>query len=205
VSQFVRRRLSTGGLPPALKAAQCTQKSVEIGVSYLGLRVFAARRLVVARRRSLDAEELVKDVPDIAVGTVSWLAKAHIEDDDDRPLVFVGHERRLGRERQAVAAFQMQAADDGRERAAQSVRLQAGIAGVDPQLCANLAVSGLLACQLVDLDLYRRRNEDVESLCRGLRRAQSSGPNVSGTIAGTRSPRLVAARLSPESSSQSLL
>lgn len=89
----------------------------------------------------------------------------------------------------------MQAADDGFQRSAQSVRAEVRVAGVDREQATNLADPRALSGQRVGFALNRPRDDQVERVRQ--RAAQSSGPKVSGIVKGIRSPFLIASRLSP--------
>ena len=94
-----------------------------------------------------DAEEVVQDRPDVAL-TMGRLAWPDVKDDDaSRP---PGRHGRLHRERQPVAAVQVNAAHDRLERPGQTVRPELWSARIPAELLVDALVSGSLSGQGID-------------------------------------------------------
>jgi hypothetical protein len=148
---------------PALQSAQRAKEPFEVGVGDLGERAHAAPRLVVTCGRVLDAEQIMKEIPDVIVGAMARLPLPDVENDDDRAVVIVGHKWRLCREGKAVTALEVDAAHDGLQWPAESVGAQGCVTRIGAEVSAYLAVAEPLARKLVDLGLDGRRDEDVDA------------------------------------------
>jgi hypothetical protein len=114
---------------------------------------------VVVGRRVLDAEEVVQDRPDVAL-TVAGLARPDVQDDHASRLS--GCLRRSHRERQPVAAAEVDATDDWLERPGEPVRPELGSARVATELCVYPLVAGSLASHAIDEFAHGARRDHLE-------------------------------------------
>lgn len=89
---------------------------------------------------------------------------ADVEDDDARPGILRWRERRLGGEGKAIAAPEVQPADDRFERAAQAVCGEIRRTRVDAEPATCVGVRGPPAGQGLDLALDGPRDDDIERL-----------------------------------------
>jgi hypothetical protein len=117
-----------------------------------------SRGSVVVDRRVLDAEEVVQDRPDVAM-TVVGLAQPDVQDDHASWLS--DGLRRLHRERQPVAAVEVDATHDWLERPGEPVRSDLGSARIATELCVYPLVAGSLAGQAIDELAHRSRRDHL--------------------------------------------
>jgi hypothetical protein len=61
----------------------------------------------MAGGRILDVEEIVEDIPDVGLRAMSGLPLADIEHHHLGPSILLRHQRRLSRESQPIAAFEV--------------------------------------------------------------------------------------------------
>jgi hypothetical protein len=143
----------------------------------------AARRLVMTRRRVLDAEEVVEDVPDIARGPMAGLTSTDVEQNDS--LALAGRQHRLRRECESIAAVKVHAADDRLQRTGEAVGSQRRVARIQRQLREAPLEPCPSASKPVDQHLDPGWRNDLEPIAAlGCRHLQSSGLKVSGTTTG---------------------
>lgn len=168
---------------PTMEPPKLSEEPGQILVVDLWPAALAAWRLVMTRRRVLDVEEIVKDVPDIACGPMAGLTSTDVEQNDS--LALTGRHRRLGREGESISAVEMHAAHDRLQRTGEAVGSQRLVARIQRQLREAPLEPCPSASKPVDQHLDLGWRNDLEPIAAlGCRHLQSSGPKVSGTTTG---------------------
>jgi hypothetical protein len=145
---------------PAREELDLPQEAIELLFGDLWKVALAARRLVMARRRVLHAEEVVENRPRVR-GAVARLTLPDEQDHDSPPSAWAL--RRLHRERQPPAVVEMQPADDRLQRPGEPVCADVGGAWITLELRVDLTVTGALTGELVYKWANRTRDDDFEA------------------------------------------
>jgi hypothetical protein len=157
----------------------------------------------VAGRGVVDTEDVVQELPDIAVRAVPWLAPTDIEQNNSR--LTPRRQRRLRGERKPVVSIKVQSAHHWLKGSREAVGVERGIARICLKQVEPALQTGPSALKRPDLgvQLWRADYLPARRVRRQGRLNQSSGPKPAGMLTGLRSPSERERSASPYSASKS--